>query len=117
MASYIVRKLESKDKCGHEKHFPKWPVKIAHELQILSVIQCHLNGKCVMCGMFFVAESETFQVGGSGGGSATEQKIRNGAGHVTARHVLPSHHTEWGQLQSQVQCGQVSVFQCYSVGS
>ena len=59
--------------------------------------------------MVVPAESSAREAGEPGGGGAAEQEVRDGSGCFAARHVLPGDNTERRELQSQVQCGEVSI--------
>lgn len=52
--------------------------------------------------MFIPTESEALEAGRWSGAGPTEQEDSGGSGCWAAGHVLPSHRTEWGQIQPQI---------------
>lgn len=52
--------------------------------------------------MFIPTESETLEAGRWSGAGPTEQEDSGGSRCWAAGHVLPSHRTEWGQIQPQI---------------
>lgn len=80
--------------------------------RLVCVLLYHCDSNSPDCFLCLV-ESETLEAGGWRGTSPAKQEVCDRGGHVSARHVLPGHHPEWGKLQPQIlHCQVRGVFSC-----